>query len=158
MKKLLLTALLLVISNAVFAQVKDEQAVEIHFGAYDKSGGGGLSYIWGSRYGNHLFFGGTAGFGVGNFAYGHLGISTRVYFPGKEASPFIGLSIASLVQIKFDSKWDVAPMISPCVGIKEADYGFYASVGVDLTGPLVTSVQPYKKLYFAPKINLGFSF
>lgn len=98
---------------------------------------------------------------MGNFFYGHLGVCTRVYFPGDEASPFIGFSVASLAQIKSNVNWDVAPMISPCIGIKDSsnsDYGFYASVSVDITGPLVTSVPPYKKLYFAPKINFGFSF
>ena len=120
-----------------------------------------VNYIWGTRYGDHVFFGGTAGAGMGNFFYGHLGVCTRVYFPGDEASPFIGFSVASLAQIKSNVNWDVAPMISPCIGIKDSsnsDYGFYASVSVDITGPLVTSVPPYKKLYFAPKINFGFSF
>ena len=63
-----------------------------------------------------------------------------MYFPGDEASPFIGFSVASLAQIKSNVNWDVAPMISPCIGIKDSsnsDYGFYASVSVDITGPLV---------------------
>ena len=161
MKKFLLVVFSLLAAGIINAQTKDEQAIEVHFGAYEKSSGGGVTYIWGTRYGNHVFFGGTSGVGMGNFFYGHLGVCTRVYFSGDEAKPFIGLSLASLVQIKSNVNWDVAPMISPCIGIKDSsnsDYGFYASVSVDITGPLVTSVPPYKKLYFAPKINFGFSF
>ena len=50
MKKFLLVVFSLFAAGIINAQTRDEQAVEVHFGAYDKSGGGGVNYIWGTRY------------------------------------------------------------------------------------------------------------
>ena len=55
MKKFLLVVFSLFAAGIINAQTRDEQAVEVHFGAYDKSGGGGVNYIWGTRYGDHVF-------------------------------------------------------------------------------------------------------
>ena len=166
-KSILLILLVLLFSPKIFAQKGYENAVQIHFGAYDKAGGGGVEYIGGYRFNEYFFLGGNIGFGLGSFGYDYLCLHSKAYFTKSDVSPFIGLSIGGLSHIKCESLrpvsllWGLSPIISPSIGVCERTtdkLGVYLSVSCDLTGPFVTSEQPYKGIYFAPHINVGLQF
>lgn len=168
MKKLILLSVVLfaAILNS-YAQKGFENSVSINFGAYDKSGGGGVEYIGGYRFNEIFFVGGNVGLGAGSFGYSYVGAHTKIYFSKSKVSPYVGLTTGVLGQLKFHSFTPVTysvgltPLISPSIGMCERTaekFGVFMSVSCDLTGKFITSEQPYKSIYFAPRINLGIQF
>ena len=168
MKKFILISLFLfAVAFNSYAQKGFENSISIHFGAYDKSGGGGVEYIGGYRFNEIIFLGGNIGIGAGSFEYSYVGAHMKVYFSKSLVSPYLGLTTGVLGQLKFDSFNPVkcvvglTPLISPSIGMCErtADkFGVYMSVSCDLTGKFITSTEPYRSIYFAPRINLGIQF
>lgn len=172
MKKLVLVLLSLILfCISSFAQRGYENAIQVHFGAYDKAAGGGVEYIGGYRFNEHFFLGGNVGLGIGSFGYDYLCVHSKVYFLKSAVSPYFGLSIGGLSQLKvskwcpfcspFSALWGLTYLISPSIGMCERTtdkIGVFMSISCDLTGPMVTTEQPYKKVYFAPHINVGIQF
>lgn len=142
-------------------------AIQVHFGAYDKAAGGGVEYIGGYRFNEHFFLGGNVGLGLGSFGYDYLCVHSKVYFLKSAVSPYVGLSIGGLSQLKvlkwcpFSALWGLTPLISPSIGMCERTtdrMGVFMSISCDLTGPMITSEQSYKTVYFAPRLNVGIQF
>lgn len=167
MKKLILFIVLLLSFTNSYAQKGFENSVTINFGAYDKSGGGGVEYIGGYRFNEIVFLGGNIGLGAGPFGYSYIGAHTKIYFSKSKVSPYFGLTTGILGQLNIESfnplkcAVGLTPLISPSLGMCERTtdkIGIFLGVSCDLTSKFITSEQPYQPIYFAPRINIGIQF